>query len=134
MTKKDAFSYFGVTQRCERRSWSGRTPDDDLVVLTIWTDQKKFNPETKSYVTSVFNMQNEIWKDAVGNKWRVDDINHCIENHNGKFRVIWVQPENINVFDETRQCRDARPFDKLWFEITKFDSQTGEFESKSLPE
>jgi hypothetical protein len=134
MTKKDAFTFFGITQRCERRSWSGRTPNDDMVALTIWTDQKKFNSETKSYTTSVFDMNNEIWKDAVGNKWRIEDIKHCIENHNKKFRAIFVKPENPNIFDETRVCKDAMPFDKQWFEITKFDAQTGEFESHSLPE
>ena len=46
MNKNEAFKSFGVNQRCQRRSWSGR--NDQLVVLTIWTDQKEFCKRRKS--------------------------------------------------------------------------------------
>ena len=53
--KKDAFAKYGIVQDNERWSWSGIntdiTPPIDpnlelpLCVMTIWTDQRKFNKE-----------------------------------------------------------------------------------------
>jgi len=132
MNKKEAFAYFGIKQTNERWSWSGISANKDLVVLTIWSDQKKFNKQTKTFQTSTFNQNNEMWINDLGNKERMELIQYCIDNLDSKFRAIFATPTNPGVIDETRDWKKGMPYDKQWFKLTKFNSQTGEFESESF--
>ena len=77
-------------------------------------------------------MNNPIWKDLKGNKERIDIIKYCIENLDGKFRVIWMEPKEWDVMDETRECLWANPEKKSWFKIRDFDEETGEFSSDNF--
>ena len=132
MNKKEAFKYFGVVQKNERWSWAGLTPNRDLAALTIWSDQKKFNKLTKTYQTSTFNQNNEIWIDELGNKERIEIIQFCIDNLGCKFRAIFAIPKNPGITNETRDWKRGNPYDKQWFKLTKFNRLTGEFESQSF--
>ena len=87
--KKDAFAKYGIVQDNERWSWSGIntdiTPPIDpnlelpLCVMTIWTDQRKFDKEKRQYEWSIFNAENGIWKDSLGNKKRIEHIKFCLD-------------------------------------------------------
>ena len=131
MNKKEAFAFFGIKQTNERWSWAGIREDKSLVALTIWNDQKKYHRSGK-WKTSVFGMNNPIWKDSPGNKERIEIIKYCIENLDGKFRVIWMEPKERNVMDATREYLWARPEEKSWFKIRDFDEETGEFSSDNF--
>ena len=39
MNKKQAFAYFGISQKNEVWSWSGISDNQETVALTIWIDQ-----------------------------------------------------------------------------------------------
>ena len=132
MNKKKAFEEFGITQKNERWSWAGMTDDKELVVLTIWTDQKKWDKKNKIFRTSTFNQNNEIWKDSLGNLERIEIIKHCINNLDSKFRVIFMVPKKPGVIEETRECKNAMPYFPTWFKITQFDKETGEFSSEMI--
>ena len=132
-TKKEGFAYFGIKQTNERWSWSGVSEDGKTVALTIWTDQKSYNKDNKSYTTSTFNCNNALWKDDQGNKGRIDHIKHCKAELNGKFRAIFVTPKDPGVIDVKREIVGIKPMGNIWFQITEFDEETGEFESKSIP-
>ena len=133
MNKKEAFAHFGIKQTNEHWSWAGIKEDKSLVVLTIWTDQRNYEQGGR-FTTSTFNANNEIWKDHLGNKERIEIIQYCIEHLDSKFRVIWCVPADPNVFEDTREVDDAIPFKKKWFRITEFDQETGEFSSESIEE
>ena len=130
MNKNDAFKSFGVNQRCQRRSWSGR--NDQLVVLTIWTDQKEFCKREKVYKSKNTNAYINNWKNKFGNIWRKEDISYCIKNNGGLFRAIFLEPKEKNVFGSTRVCKRAKPMTSLWFKITDFDIETGAWSWISL--
>ena len=142
-TKKEAFSKFGIKQKNERWSWSGlnlgtSAPIDPSLespfcVLTIWTDQKKFNIDSKIHYWSTFNCNNEIWKDKPGNIARINDIKFCLENLNGEFLAIFINPVKKGVFDEeSRKIKSISINTRLWFKITRFDEKTGECEAESF--
>ena len=77
MNKKEAFLKYGIKQKNERWSWAGISDDKSLVVLTIWTDQREWHQETKTFVTSTFNCRNELWIDSKGNIERIEIIQNC---------------------------------------------------------
>jgi hypothetical protein len=131
MNKKEAFAVFGIKQTNERWSWAGIREDKSLVALTIWTDQRNYGGSGK-WETSVFGMNNPIWKDSPGNNERIRIIKYCIENLDGKFRAIWMEPEKKNVMDATREYISAKPEKKSWFKIRDFNQETGEFSSDNF--
>ena len=132
MNKKEAFLKFGIKQKNERWSWAGISNDKSLVVLTIWTDQREWHQETKTFITSTFNCRNEVWRDSKGNIERIEIIKYCLDKLEGKFRVIFMTPKDKNVFEGTREYIKAVPYTKAWFKITDFNDQTGEFSSISI--
>ena len=132
MNKKQAFKYFDVNQKNERWSWSGISSDKRTCVLTLWVDQTNFDKRSRSYRHTNFNANNSDWRNLPGNKNRINDINYCVKNLGGRFRAIFVSPVNPNEFGETREISHLKAMPNLWFEITKFDEETGEFESKSI--
>ncbi len=135
-TKKDAFASYGIVQDNERWSWSGINTDNippinpdldlPLCVMTIWTDQRKFDKEKRQYEWSTFNAENEIWRDSFGNKKRIEHIKFCLKNMDGKFKAIFVEPINPGVYDETRAIKKITVNHKITFEIIDFNKDTGE--------
>ncbi len=140
--KKEAFANFGIKQDNEVWSWSGINLDKPipidssllapLVVLTIWTDQKVFDKITRAHKWNTFNKNNEIWKNKVGNVKRKEHITFCINNLDSEFQAIFIEPINKGIYDETRKIKSISINTKLWFKITKFDSETGECEAVSF--
>ena len=134
--KKDAFAKFGIKQKNESWSWSGINKDKPvpinqnliapLCVLTIWLDQY----DHVSGVWSIFNCNNEVWKDKNGNRYRIQDIKYCLDEVNGEFQAIFIDPVNRGVYDEKRKIKNISINEKLWFKITRFDEETGECEAK----
>ena len=76
-TKKDAFAKYGIVQDNERWSWSGINTDKiptidpnielPLCVMTIWTDQRKFNNAKFRFLG--------LYHSIIGNKsfYRIED-------------------------------------------------------------
>ena len=136
INKKEAFAKFGIKQKNEVWSWSGINRDAPIpisqnleapiCVLTIWNDQYDY----KAGIWSIFNCNNEIWKDSNGNKARIEDIKYCLSELNGEFKAIFIEPVQRGIYDETRQIKKISINDKLWFRITRFDEETGECEAE----
>jgi len=136
MNKKEAFAKFGIKQKNEVWSWSGINKDAaipisqnlkaPICVLTIWNDQYDY----MAGIWSIFDCNNEIWKDSNGNKARIEDIKYCLSELNGEFKAIFIEPVKRGVYDETREIKKISINDKLWFRITRFDEETGECEAE----
>ncbi|SVE44537.1 uncharacterized protein METZ01_LOCUS497391, partial [marine metagenome] len=130
VNKKDAFAAFGVVQQNERWSWSGISNDGGTVVLTLWQDQFRFRKDEKVHYWSTFGQANEVWVDDVGNRRRIEHIQFCIDNCDGKFRGISVYPKKALLPE--RVIERAVPLTKLLWTIDKFDASTGECSGHSL--
>ena len=136
INKKEAFAKFGIKQKNEVWSWSGINRDAPIpisqnleapiCVLTIWNDQYDY----KAGIWSIFNCNNEIWKDSNGNKARIEDIKYCLSELNGEFKAIFIEPVKRGTYDETREIKKISINDMLWFRITRFDEETGECEAE----
>tara|TARA_B110000967_G_C18491082_1_gene366828 strand:+ start:152 stop:571 length:420 start_codon:yes stop_codon:yes gene_type:complete len=134
MNKKQAFAYFGISQKNEVWSWSGISDNQETVALTIWIDQCDWIKKDRKYVTSIFNKNNELWRDLPGNKERIEIIKYCINNLGSRFRAIFITPVKKGVFDETREIKSVRPYDKCFFKILEFNEITGEYTAESIRE
>ena len=128
MNKKMAFEFFGVKQKNNIWSWSGINYDKSLVVMTIWTDQRVFIQENDTYIWSLYNKNNQVWKDKAGNKERIDNIKFSYENNNAKFRAIFITPKDKNNNEITREiiAGEIAPCTSHIFKFVDFNEQTGE--------
>jgi hypothetical protein len=132
MNKKESFAKFGVEQVNERWSWSGLSKDGQTLVLTLWSDQYSFDKESKIFRWSNFGCENELWIADAGNTHRIRDISFALEHLDGRFRAIRVEPE-MHLLPE-RVIRKVSPITHLEWQITDFDSNTGECAGESFPE
>ena len=128
MNKKMAFEFFGVKQKNNIWSWSGINYDKSLVVMTIWTDQRVFIQENDTYIWSLYNRNNQIWKDKAGNKERIQNIKFSYENLNAKFRAIFITPKHKNNTNITREiiAGEIAPCTSHMFKFVDFNEETGE--------
>jgi len=147
MNKKNAFAYFNLVQNNPLWSWSAISEDlrpssyfnnfiDNearLVGITLWVDQMRPNKEM-IWEYDNFNKNTELWQYLPGNKDRMEHIQYCMDHCNSLFRTIMIIPKKKGVFDETREIKNAKPFDAAWFKILKFNPDTGEFKAKSIKE
>ena len=132
MNKKEAFAKFSVTQVNERWSWSGISEDGLTLVLTLWSDQYRFNKESRIYEWSTFGRDIDSWIDDAGNAHRIRDISYAIEKLEGRFRAIRVDPDTSSL--PNRTIKKVSPILNLEWEITDFDPNTGECAGRSFPE
>ena len=133
-TQKDAFNFFKVKKGSwSRGPWSSLSNNGDLLILTIWTDQREYLGQGR-YLTDNYDLCTDLWKDNNNNKKRIEHIKFCIKNLESKFRVVFVTPKEKNIFNGPRTAINWNAYDKAWFEITDFDDVTGEFKSMSIPE
>ena len=147
MNKKQAFTYFNLAQRNPVWSWSAISEDlrppsyfnnliaheAKLVGITLWVDQMSPNDEM-IWEYDNFYKNTELWENLPGNQDRKEHIQYCIDHCNSLFRTIMIIPEKKGVFDETREIKNAKPFDAAWFKILEFNPDTGEFKAKSIKE
>ena len=145
MNKKQAFAHFDLMQRNPIWSWSAISDDPrppsyfanmidssaKLVGITLWVDQMSPNKEMIWEYTN-FNKNTDIWQNLPGNVDRKEHIQYCIDHCNSLFRTIMIIPEKKGIFDETREIKNAKPFDAAWFKILEFNSITGEFKAESI--
>tara|TARA_B100000795_G_C22397755_1_gene285913 strand:- start:44 stop:490 length:447 start_codon:yes stop_codon:yes gene_type:complete len=146
MNKLECFAYFGITLKNIRWSWSGINKSgknrkdilgdgkEGVAAFTLWTDQLRWDKENKCSLWSIFNAENHLWREAKGNIERIENLKYCLENLNGEFRPIFVEPKKPGVIDETREAkRHYLKNDKdFWYRITSFDEVTGECEAQSF--
>ena len=130
MNKKQAFAHFNLVQKNPVWSWSAISDDlrpasyfnDNLeldarlVGITLWEDQMDFNKD-RIWKYDNFNKSTELWEHLPGNTDRKEHIQYCIDHCNSLFRTIILIPVNKGVFDETREIKNAKPFDAAWFKI-----------------
>ena len=147
MNKKQAFAHFNLLQKNPVWSWSAISDDlrsasyfDNLITseaklvgITLWVDLMRPNKEM-IWRYDNFDKNTELWQHLSGNTHRKEHIQYCIDHCNGLFRTIMLIPEKKGVFDETREIKNAKPFDAAWFKILEFSSITGEFRAESILE
>ena len=67
-----AFAHFGASGKNPRWSWSARSSDGAIVVLTLWRDEFDYTTKPVSY--SSFGHKVDLWLTRPGNKERLENL------------------------------------------------------------
>ena len=93
MNKKQAFDMFGLKQTNHVWSWSAISKDGKTVATTVWADQVGRTNDPSLFVDTFdlpYNQRNELWRDANGNRERIEHLAHAMRELGGLVRVLLV--------------------------------------------
>lgn len=125
-TKKSAFEHFGTKQKNIYKSWSAISEDMGTVAVTIWKDQLKYKDGKPYWDTFSLpeNQSNNFWKDAIGNKERIEHLKHCRNKLDGLFRVVITVAVDVDA--NPREILEVYPFEGIWMKLQELNEETGE--------
>jgi hypothetical protein len=124
-SKKAAFAHFGAQGRNERWSWSARSADGAVVVLTLWRDEFDYSTSPATY--SSFGREAERRANKAGNNERRENLIWARDHCGGIFRgVIAVA---VDVAADPRKILRCAPSD-LNFRLLELDEGSGEFRAE----
>ena len=117
------FAKYDVKLKNDLWSWSGRTPDNEVVV-TLWDDEfdRDANPVTYTDFTSPTVEQ---WRNRLGNRFRMKDLKYALDHRGGRFRVVILTP--VDLTSEPRKIKEALAHPEMIMRITEFSQTTGQF-------
>ena len=120
--KMAAFRHYGVILRNEQWSWSGMTPDGE-VVLALWQDEFHYEDSPVWYSPNAETLH--FWKDRPGNRERISNLIHAREHRGGRFRVVILKA--VDTRTDPRKVDEAYPRLNMVMQLTELNEETGEF-------
>lgn len=125
-TLASAFAYFGASGANSRWSWSARSPDNNLVVLTLWRDDFDYSTHPVSY--SSFGNKTELWSGRPGNRERLENLIWVRDHCDGLFRVAITVAKDTNA--QPREIATCAPQPRMVMRLLELDEQIGEFRAE----
>jgi hypothetical protein len=122
-TKTDAFQQFGVKLTNTRWSWSGVSPENDVVALVLSKDAVKACIGAFSYADD--DDLDAEWRKRPGHAERVQHLMLCRDRLNGRFRAVIARA--IDVDADLREIAACHPQEGVWWQLDDFDEATGAF-------
>ncbi|CAA6603793.1 conserved hypothetical protein [Rhodospirillaceae bacterium LM-1] len=126
-TLKSCFEHFGAKQKNQRWSWSGRSDDGAIVVVTLWKDILKVSNGVAEY--DAFGHDAEKWIDKVGNRERLDNLKWALSHCDGIFRGIITVARDTET--RPREIQECFPY-QARMKIHALNEATGEFKACSI--
>jgi hypothetical protein len=124
-----AFAFFGAAGRNPRWSWSARSPDGKVVVVTMWKDLITRQNGRMVYDDSGRDdLPN--WKGQPGNAERIENLKWAMEHCGGLVRTVITVAKDPNV--SPRDIVDCFPQRKLVMSIERLNQETGEVRLVSI--
>jgi hypothetical protein len=124
-----AFRSFGAEPRNPRWSSSARTPDNKTVITTLSKDKIDYSSKPISY--STFGSPTlERWKDQLGNRERIDNLNWARDHCDGVMRVVIIKA--IDEGAASRRIAQSYPQKNMVMKLTRLDEDTGEFSAVNV--
>ena len=130
MNKKKAFEMFGLKQTNHVWSWSAISEDGKTVATTVWADQVDRTSDASLFVDTFdlpYNQRNELWKDANGNRERIEHLAHAIRELDGLVRVLLVHSKDPDAYPREVKSNAVEPITDRYFRVVALDENTGEF-------
>lgn len=128
-TLTKAYEYFGAKPVNPRWSWSAKSSDGRVVVLTIWEDEVKILNGTM--VLDVYgNPRLADWTNRIGNRERIRNLLWARDQCGGLFRVVMNRAKDINA--SPRSILATFPHETLVMRLTDLNEITGEFRAESV--
>ena len=131
MNKKQAFDMFGLKQTNHVWSWSAISKDGKTVATTVWADQVGRTNDPSLFVDTFnlpHNQRNELWKDANGNRERIEHLAHAMRELDGLVRVLLVHSKDPDAYPREVKPNSVEPLVGRYFKVVKLDENTGEFQ------
>lgn len=119
-----AFEFYGARASNARWSWSARSPDGRIVVLTLWEDEFRHRNGKTIYVAKR-RSRGSNWINRAGNRERLGNLKWARDHCKGLFRVVLAVAEDKHV--SPRRIASCSPRPELVMRITHLDENTGEF-------
>jgi len=123
----ECFQKFGATGANSRWSWSARSPDGAVVVLTLWKDQIEVQGKTAIYDT--FGKNLDKWVDKPGNRERLENLKWARDHCDGLFRVVITTAKDVSA--NPRAISECYPHD-MQMRLYDLNEDTGEFRATSV--
>lgn len=123
-TKTKSFAHFGASTTNQRWSWSARSDDGKVVVMTLWKDLLEYSADSISYNTFDSDVVHE-WENQLGIRERIENLKWARDKCDGQFRVIITVAEDPAA--TPRKIAKCFPHDRLIMKISELNEETGEF-------
>jgi len=124
-TRRECFEHFGAEYANQRWSWSGRSRDGTIVVMTMWQDEIIRRDRRTIYESRL--RPNE--KTRPGATERLANLKWARDHCDGLVRVVIAVAKDVNA--DPRSAIDWFPQDRLIMKITELD-ETGSFRAESV--
>ena len=125
----EAFRRAGVTAKNQRWSWSARSADGRIVVMTLWKDLLDY--KAKPIVYSTFDRENlSVWVDRPGNHERLENLIWARDHCEGLFRVVITTAKDTKA--QTRAIENAHYQERMVMKLIDLNEQTGEFRAVNV--
>lgn len=127
-TKTEAFAEFGAKCSNDRWSWSARSQDDNVVVLTFWQDFFDYTTRPPSYPNSRWRPTGDM--NSLGRLERTENIKLALARHDGVVSVVVTIAKDSR--GAQRDMAECFPHKRLKKRITDFDEATGDFRAEAV--
>lgn len=128
-TLTKAYEYFGAKPVNPRWSWSAKSDDGRVIVLTIWEDEIK-NLNGTMVLDVYGNPRLADWTNRFGNRERIRNLIWARDQCGGLFRVVMNRAKDINA--SPRSILATFPHETLVMRLTDLNEITGEFRAESV--
>jgi hypothetical protein len=119
-THTAAFQFYGTEPRNPMWSWSARSEDRKMVVVTLWKDELVGRADQMVCARS----DRGDWHDGPGYRFFMEDLAWAKDNCDGLVRVIIATPR---IEDRQRRIDECYPQEKLIMRVTAANPATGAF-------
>jgi hypothetical protein len=97
--------------------------------MTFWKDKIDYSSKPISY--STFGSPTlERWKDQLGNRERIDNLNWARDHCDGVMRVVIIKA--IDEGAASRRIAQSYPQKNMVMKLTRLDEDTGEFSAVNV--
>lgn len=117
-----AFEYFGVVPKNIRWSWSGRSPDGQVVAVRLWQD--KFEDKGRLY-RSWSDDEPGTWKSRPGFTELIENLMHARDQLDGVVSVILLIAKDKAAVP--RSIDRSSPAPNLKMRVIELDEDEGTF-------
>ena len=123
MKLSECFAHFGAKGANPRWSWSARSEDGTVVVITLWKDRLSF--DGGAIVYDDMGIDTGAWVDRPGNRERIENLKWARDNCDGYFRAVVTVAEDISA--QPRRIADCYPQPRWNMRLVDLNESTGEF-------
>jgi len=129
MSLADCFAHFGTMGKNSRWSWSARSADGKIVVMTLWQDLLSYRNDAIVYDTFGRNDLHQ-WMNTPGNRERIDNLKWARDHCDGLFRVVITVAKDVNA--SPREIAKCFPQERMLMRLVELNEDTGEFRAENV--